>query len=769
MWLNWLPWRYLVRRAARAQGFVDPISVLAHLHRFAQPSEVAAPLELLRAGVVFHARGLMNTGAIQHNLDWIWPYWVERQFDPHDDAFIPRAFSITHVNLTHRNWTAVGLPDHDWLPLVDPRGLLTPYWDGWSIDAWVLADDGRELIPAQQLQAQQQLEMSEATGVAVVTRSTAHELTLETRAEVTVNGHGAPVCREYLKASADQGAWLVVSLRPANPEGVKFVHDIELDAAGRAWLVDGARAVEFCTPVDRHRMSNYRRGDVRSLLVSEGLEQQIRCDVGMATAAAMFRIEPGQPRQVQVEVARASDPEPETVAEKRQPHQTWRDALAGHCELAVPDEKFQFLYEAAVRTLVLHSPTDVYPGPYTYKRFWYRDAAFILHAMLCAGLIDRSERALNRFPLRQTRKGYFRSQEGEWDSNGEALWIMHRYCLLTGRSVPDAWRRPILRAAQWIIRKRLPEHPESPHAGLLPSGFSAEHLGPNDYYYWDDFWSVTGLLSAAAMTEARGDHENAARYRREAKAFSTAIERSLKMTAADRNRPGVPASPYRRMDAGAIGSLAAGYPLQLWAADDRRLLDTADFLVKECFYKGGFFQDMIHSGINAYLTLHVAQVELRAGNARFMDHVRAVADLASPTGQWPEAIHPRTLGGCMGDGQHVWAAAEWILMMRSLFVREESDRIILCSGIPRSWLRADEVLRFGPTPTPWGSLTVTVQMAGSQIEITWDGEWRKAAPKVEILLQGFPPLTVDGHIGRAVLSMQPTSTPRADVSMTQQT
>ena len=110
MWLRWLPWRYIVRRVARARGFIDPLSVLSRLHQFAEPAEVAAPLELLRAGVVFHARGLMNTAAIQHNLDWVWPYWVERQFDPLDESFIPRAFSITHVNLTHRNWTAVGWP-----------------------------------------------------------------------------------------------------------------------------------------------------------------------------------------------------------------------------------------------------------------------------------------------------------------------------------------------------------------------------------------------------------------------------------------------------------------------------------------------------------------------------------------------------------------------------------------------------------------------------------------------------------------------------------
>ena len=80
------------------------------------------------------------------------------------------------------------------------------------------------------------------------------------------------------------------------------------------------------------------------------------------------------------------------------------------------------LTNAALRTLVLHSPHDVYPGPYTYKRFWFRDAALILNAMLGAGMIERSERTLEGFAARQTRNGYFLSQEGEWDSNGEALW-----------------------------------------------------------------------------------------------------------------------------------------------------------------------------------------------------------------------------------------------------------------------------------------------------------------------------------------------------------
>ena len=41
----------------------------------------------------------------------------------------------------------------------------------------------------------------------------------------------------------------------------------------------------------------------------------------------------------------------------------------------------------------------------------------------------------------------------------------------------------------------------------------------------------------------------------------------------------------------------------------------------------------------------------------------------------------------MGEGKHSWASAEWVLMLRNCFVREEADtKLILCSGIPEAWL-----------------------------------------------------------------------------------
>src|SRR5690606_26878289 len=212
---TWFPWKFIVKTLARRHGFLDPLSILAQMQRFAQPSEVGEPVELLRAGMIFHARGLLNVRAIQHNLDWIWPYWVQRQFDPADESFVPRAFSFSHINLTHRNWTAVGLPDCPVLPIVDPRGLVTPFYDGWSIDAWIATEKELILVPSRLLDARQELDLDPA--VRVVTDTEKDDSRLRVTADL-VWEDGGPVCRIEVAGRGAKNAWLVVAVRPYNPE-----------------------------------------------------------------------------------------------------------------------------------------------------------------------------------------------------------------------------------------------------------------------------------------------------------------------------------------------------------------------------------------------------------------------------------------------------------------------------------------------------------------------------------------------------------------------
>jgi len=740
---KWLPFGFIARIVARQYKFLDPIKLIAQLQNFTQPSEVVAPLELLRSGVVLHARGLINSLAIQHNLDWIWPYWVECQYNPRNEAFIPRSFSLTQINLTHRNWTALGVPDGTEFPLVDPRGLVTPYYDGWSVDVWIIPEEGEPLIPSRLPAGQagspnvsQKMIMDD--NLCVITESHLDQLKLYLEARV-IGSAEAPICQVKITGTAGVKAKLVVSLRPYNPEGVSFINSITLLEDSLGWKVNGKDFIHFDKPPEQYVFSDYNRGDVYSRLSSKDNENEVLSKVGMASAAALYILETGVAQKVTISV-----PLGENKAEKgpypgyqEVAQLAWKKSLQGTCLLQIPDKTFKFLYEAAIRTMVLHSPKEVYPGPYIYRRFWFRDAAFILNGLLCVGLKDRVRRALDCFRSRQTAKGYFLSQEGEWDSNGEALWIMRRYCEMTGNTPPKEWRESINKAGKWIYKKRLIGDLQSPHAGLLPSGFSAEHLGPNDFYYWDDFWAVAGLEAAAFLCTAYKDDDQAHLFESQSQDLLECINKSLRKTEFRLKRPAMPASPYRRLDSGAIGSLVADYPLRVFQQLDPKILDTANFLMKKCLVHGGFFHDMTHSGINPYLTLHLAQVFLRAGDPRYFSLMTAVAKLATPTGQWPESIHPRTGGGCMGDGQHVWAAAEWVMIIRSCFVREEGNRLIICSGIPRVWLDKNQTIAFGPAPTSFGDIQISIKPQGENILIEWHGVWFEQEPPIDIQLPGF--------------------------------
>lgn len=724
---RWSLWEFIISRMAIAYGFLDPRALMMKIQRFSRPSEVWVPAELLRSGMTLQARGLINSQAIQNNLDWIWPFWVERQFSPKDEAFIPRAFSLTNINLTCRNWTAVGTPDCSDYAVVDPAGLVMPFFDSWSIDAWIVRDDGFRLIPSKMTNVSQHMQFD--GNLQVITLASLEETTLQSSVQVDLV-KGVPTCRMMYTAHAKVNSWFLICIRPYNPEGMSAIDTIKRLPKIHGWNINGKTNVLLNEPPEKYIFSNYQHGDVLGRLFSSS--HDISCAVGMATSAAFYELLPNQSRDIVVEVPLTAAPL--EICKKI----TWEEHLSDGCHLQIPDLLFQRLYETALRTLILHSPLEVYPGPYTYKRFWFRDAAFILYAMLAAGLTKNIEKILSEYPARQTPTGYFNSQNGEWDSNGQALWTIGRYAIMMGTVISPALLASVEAGVRWIKNKRVGKNVKGSHSGLLPSGFSAEHFGPSDFYYWDDFWSIAGLKAASCLF-SQFKPEMSQTVLSEMWDLESSVEQSLLAARQRMGHDGIPASPYRRMDAGSIGSLVASYPLQIYKANDPHILFTADFLMNNHLLDGAYYHELSHSGINIYLTLHLSQVLLRAGDRRFFDMVKSVAQLATATGQWPEAIHPQTKGGCMGDGQHVWAAAEWVMMIRNMFVREEerSNQVILCSGIPAAWLQDKGRLLLGPTLTAFGSVSVTIDVNDDHIQVSWQARWRQQPPAIEIRLEGY--------------------------------
>src|SRR5690606_13022161 len=131
----------------------------------------------------------------------------------------------------------------------------------------------------------------------IVTRCSHQGLSLASRVRVTLED-GQPCCRLELEAQANAPAWLVLALRPYNPEGISFIHDLRMTADRCAWIVDGDTAVHFDQEPRRHLRSDYTDGGVGSRLPAGDEKEAGECDVGLVTAAALFPIRPGEPARL---------------------------------------------------------------------------------------------------------------------------------------------------------------------------------------------------------------------------------------------------------------------------------------------------------------------------------------------------------------------------------------------------------------------------------------------------------------------------------------
>ena len=108
----------------------------------------------------------------------------------------------------------------------------------------------------------------------------------------------------------------------------------------------------------------------------------------------------------------------------------------------------------------------------------------------------------------------------------------------------------------------------------------------------------------------------------------------------------------------------------------------------------------------------------------------------------------------MGDGQHVWAAAEWVMMIRNCFVREESGGLILCSGIPRAWLEKNQTIAFGPAPTSFGDIQIFIKPQEQSILVEWRGKWFSKEPMIDVQLPGFKNIRITPATNSIELSRQ---------------
>jgi hypothetical protein len=318
-------------------------------------------------------------------------------------------------------------------------------------------------------------------------------------------------------------------------------------------------------------------------------------------------------------------------------------------------------------------------------------------------------------------------KDQEWDSNGEALWAFGRFDRINGPAGAfgaKVYAPYVLDGARWIRDNRSPY-------GLLPSGWSAEHLGDKDKpHYWDDLWGLAGLYEAARLAERLGAAETGELWAAfdSLKAATADSIRWVLGQQADRGewQTYIPTGPgdVGRLDSTIVGALAYFHPTRLYYG--RKLGDDVDAAFRLTletilghFVTGGFRHNAAWHAYGPYLTLQLAHAFLLLGDqdrmdsclgwavgdaafARISRYDGAAQDWQVASGSWNEQ-HAYPIASdlaeipdrwwYMGDIPHGWAAAEFTLLIRDILFFEAGEdddpHVYLAPGVLPRWLRGD--------------------------------------------------------------------------------
>lgn len=408
---------------------------------------------MIDAGSV--ARALRTSSATRSATEWIWPHWLERQLDPTSPSFVSPGPLPLLTNVTARNWTMVGNVGSSHRAIVDPRGLVTPWVDGWSLDWWIGAED-RWHLPSREPAVRQRL-IADAPVVETAMRVPGGDILHRVYAirSKTVDGAEELVVVELENATPVPVA-LALAIRPYNPEGTAAVDRIDLHGRSSGTpdtvTVDGRVAVLLPRAPHRMATSTGLEGDV-SVTVLEGragtsFPPEKRCEDGLATAAFVYPLphratmsflvpltsphRPGRRPSTRRRptVARRA---PSGVPTATQVANGWRSHAVRGVRLVLPDARLAAAVEANRRFLLLaHDGAEIGLGRVADRDFHFGDAAHLLRALDRYGYADEVTEVLASYPDRQRGDGSFDSRPDEREANGAALhavgehWRLHR-------------------------------------------------------------------------------------------------------------------------------------------------------------------------------------------------------------------------------------------------------------------------------------------------------------------------------------------------------
>ncbi len=723
---------------------------------------------------ICHIRAKLNSVVYSRAQKWMLPRWVVRYLERNgSDSIGESGFR----NTTHRNWVPIGGVGKKHVGVLESRGLLTTHFDTGSVEVWFVGPDGI-IFPAVDedtgltlLSPEDQIyELKTKQGPVELTRLIYH--TSEDENEAVYN----EVSFQNF-ALEPQNISFIFAVRPMSVLGVEPIESIEYDEARGRIYVNGLLAcILDGTPSSVIMSTADNPNSLETILTGDRVDTSYSTSRGLGTA--MFRFDVNLPPAGSVEFFFAC---PLSRVEKgaNEPEftldpvacdtsvESWF-SLAGH-RLAgtYPNQHLGEVLSQAKAVLIMQAYSYLLEDNPQVHLTRGSEQARILHTLAICGC----EPVASSLALLLAEKHLGDSsidsgagvapllwgilQSYELNRSAEQLDIFFPFIdkslplilnLVLRMLVPDG--RSVVESspqAEATVREEkyetageesatekspiLPEPSKSTgddHPSWVKAlesdietvqGETASKGTPRDdggedtlddiERFIELIWVSAALKSVALVLKAREENVRTLAIERILNRLGEAVSSSAQaVTESD-------LTPEKALTVISTISLAGTSGIDVSALERK-----AEGKARSSFRRGLFrFQgppERISSHHSLRLAYYYAQNNQRHEAEELLN--KAV-ECVSEHCILPEYVDIETWGGSHGDGSSIEAAADLLILVRTMLLYEAGDDLVLLPGIPEEWFTSTSLLVLNDIPTRLGPIDLELGSSKNQHQI----------------------------------------------------
>ena len=424
--------------------------------------------------------------------------------------------------------------------------------------------------------------------------------------------------------------------------------------------------------------------------------------------------------------------------------ETWRELL-NRTEVTLPASAahvWDTVRSNLAYILINQDGLAIQPGSRTYERSWIRDGCMTSAALLSLDQGERVRRYLEWYGSHQFESGKIpcvvdrRGPDpvNEHDSTGEYLYALWNYGMTTGdvRTLQNGFER-VVKGVDYIeslrAQRMTPEYadPDSPmHAmyGLMPESISHEGYSAKPMHsYWDDFFTLKGLRSAAAIARTLHKDEDQERFEALADDFQRTLYDSIHLAMEQRGIDYVPGC----VELGDYDPTSTAIAISPCG----QLSNMPEPQTRNTF---GRYWERVEARRNDTVEWHdYTPYEARIIGALVQlgwpERARGLMDWLfldqhpAPWNHWAEVGYREDrFPGWIGDMPHTWVGAGFINSVITMLAyhRASDDALVLGAGVAPEWLVEGDGVSVKNLRTVDGALTYRLSQDGGRVTLVVD-------------------------------------------------